>query len=167
MNNFIPPTLAGPRTTQYRMRLTVGEHSPQYVRRIVRSYLREWEMAELTDAVELGATELLANVVRHVPDRRCEFLLLRQVAGVRVEVMDGCPRLPSIPAELPLEAEGGRGLVLLDAVADKWGVEPAAVGGKTVWFECWGEVEGEGERGAASAGVGVDSRTALTPSPKR
>ncbi|MGW3934973.1 ATP-binding protein [Streptomyces phaeochromogenes] len=149
------------------MRLTVGEHSPQYVRRIVRSYLREWEMAELTDAVELGATELLANVVRHVPDRRCEFLLLRQVAGVRVEVMDGCPRLPSIPAELPLEAEGGRGLVLLDAVADKWGVEPAAVGGKTVWFECWGEVEGEGERGAASAGVGVDSRTALTPSPKR
>ncbi|WP_405574072.1 ATP-binding protein [Streptomyces phaeochromogenes] len=118
------------------MRLTVGEHSPQYVRRIVRSYLREWEMAELTDAVELGVTELLANVVRHVPDRRCEFLLLRQVAGVRVEVMDGCPRLPSIPAELSLEAEGGRGLVLLDAVADKWGVDFMAGGGKTVWFEC-------------------------------
>ncbi|WP_406490949.1 ATP-binding protein [Streptomyces phaeochromogenes] len=118
------------------MRLTVGEHSPQYVRRIVRSYLREWEMAELTDAVELGATELLANVVRHVPDRRCEFLLLRQVAGVRVEVTDGCPRLPSIPAELSLEAEGGRGLVLLGAVADKWGADPGPGVGKTVWFEC-------------------------------
>ncbi|GHB25828.1 hypothetical protein GCM10010306_018820 [Streptomyces umbrinus] len=138
MNYINPPTLSGPRTTQYRMRLTVGEHSPQYVRRIVRSYLREWEMAELTDAVELGVTELLANVVRHVPDRRCEFLLLRQAAGVRVEVMDGCPRLPSIPAELSLEAEGGRGLVLLDAVADKWGVDPLSGGGKTVWFECEG-----------------------------
>ncbi|MFI6276662.1 ATP-binding protein [Streptomyces sp. NPDC050988] len=148
------------------MRLTVGEHSPQYVRRIVRSYLREWEMAELTDAVELGVTELLANVVRHVPDRRCEFLLLRQVAGVRVEVMDGCPRLPSIPAELSLEAEGGRGLVLLDAVADKWGVEPAVAGGKTVWFECWGEGAGEVEGRAASRGVGVGGRTGLTPSPK-
>ncbi|MEU9780537.1 ATP-binding protein [Streptomyces phaeochromogenes] len=136
MNYYIPPTLAGPRTTQYRMRLTVGEHSPQYVRRIVRSYLREWDMAELTDAVELGATELLANVVRHVPDRCCEFLLLRQVVGVRVEVVDGCPRLPSIPAELSLEAEGGRGLVLLDAVADKWGVDPLSGGGKSVWFEC-------------------------------
>lgn len=136
VNYNIPPTLAGPRTTQYRMRLTVGDHSPQYVRRIVRSYLREWEMAELTDAVELGVTELLANVVRHVPDRRCVFLLLRQVAGVRVEVTDGCPRLPSIPAELPPEAEGGRGLVLLDAVADKWGVDPVSGGGKCVWFEC-------------------------------
>ncbi|MGA5505620.1 ATP-binding protein [Streptomyces umbrinus] len=138
MNYYIPPTLAGPRTTQYRMRLTVGEHSPQYVRRIVRSYLREWEMAELTDAVELGVTELLANVVRHVPHRRCEFLLLRQVAGVRVEVADGCPRLPSIPAGLSLEAEGGRGLVLLDAVADKWGVDPLSGSGKSVWFECGG-----------------------------
>jgi len=138
VNYFIPPTLAGPRTTQYRMRLTVGEHSPQYVRRIVRSYLREWDMAELTDAVELGATELLANVVRHVPDRRCEFLLLRQAAGIRVEVTDGCPRLPSIPAELLPEAEGGRGLVLLDAVVDKWGVEPVGASGvgKAVWFEC-------------------------------
>ncbi|MGA6220106.1 ATP-binding protein [Streptomyces umbrinus] len=118
------------------MRLTVGEHSPQYVRRIVRSYLREWEMAGLTDAVELGVTELLANVVRHVPDRRCVFLLLRQMAGVRVEVKDGSSRLPSIPVELSPESEGGRGLVLLDAVADKWGVDPLSGGGKSVWFEC-------------------------------
>ncbi|MEU5341413.1 ATP-binding protein [Streptomyces sp. NPDC020766] len=136
MNYYIPPILAGPRTTQYRMRLTVGEHSPQYVRRIVRSYLREWEMAELTDAVELGVTELLANVVRHVPDRRCAFLLLRQVAGVRVEVADGSARLPLLSAEFSAESESGRGLVLLEAMVGKWGVEPGPGVGKTVWFEC-------------------------------
>ncbi|MFS8201609.1 ATP-binding protein [Streptomyces sp. CWNU-52B] len=136
MNYYIPPTLAGPRSTQYRMRLSVGEHSPRYVRRIVRSCLREWEMAELIEAVELGVTELLANVVRHVPDRRCVFLLLRQTAGVRVEIADGSSRLPVPPTDLSLDAEGGRGLVLLDAVVDKWGVESRAGGGKVVWFEC-------------------------------
>lgn len=93
-------------------------------------------MAELTDAVELGVTELLANVVRHVPDRRCTLLLLRAAAGVRVEVGDGSAQLPIRRNDLSPEAEGGRGLVLLDAVADKWGVGPRVVGGKTVWFEC-------------------------------
>jgi hypothetical protein len=119
------------------MRFTAGEHSARHIRRIVRSCLDEWEMAELSEAVELGVTELVANVVRHVPDRRCELLLLRQSAGVRVEVADDSPQLPVFPAELSWESEGGRGLVLLDAMAAKWGVWPEAGGGKTVWFECW------------------------------
>jgi anti-sigma regulatory factor (Ser/Thr protein kinase) len=122
---------------QYAMRLTVGAHSARHIRRIVRSLLREWEMAELSDAAELAVTELVANVVRHVPDRRCQLVVLRQAgAGVRVEVSDGCSRLPSLRSELPPEAEGGRGLVLLDAMVDKWGVDRRADGGKTVWFEC-------------------------------
>ncbi|MBG0855633.1 ATP-binding protein [Streptomyces spinoverrucosus] len=118
------------------MSLAVGEHSARHIRRIVRSLLTEWEMPDLADAVELGVTELVANVVRHVPDRRCTLLLLRQKSGARVEVSDGSPRLP-VPANvLSSDAENGRGLLLLDSVADKWGVEPRADGGKTVWFEC-------------------------------
>ncbi|MHA5054258.1 ATP-binding protein [Streptomyces sp. SD15] len=136
MNEYFPPTLAGPRPVQYSMRVTVSEHSARHIRRIARSLLREWDMAELTDAVELGVTELVANVVRHVPDRRCALLMLRQATGVRVEVADGSPQLPAVPAYLSPEAEGGRGLVLLDAVVDKWGVEPGPGVGKTVWFEC-------------------------------
>ncbi|WP_405873358.1 ATP-binding protein [Streptomyces sp. NBC_00005] len=128
MNHYFPPT--------YRLSLTAGEHSARHIRRIVRSLLDEWELAQLTDAVELGVTELVANVVRHVPDRRCVLLLLRSAAGVRVEVADNCPQPPCVPAELSPEAEGGRGLVLLDAVVDKWGVGAAGSGGKTVWFEC-------------------------------
>ncbi|MFH9062950.1 ATP-binding protein [Streptomyces coeruleorubidus] len=128
MNEYIP--------AQYSMRLTVGEHAPRHVRRIVRSFLEEWRMPELSDAVELGVTELLANVVQHVPDRRCALLLLRQPAGVRVEVTDGSDRLPVSPARPEPDAEGGRGLLLLDAMADKWGVSLWRGGGKTVWFEC-------------------------------
>lgn len=128
--------LAVPHRQQYAMRLTVGEHSARHIRRIVRSFLLEWGMPELSDPVELAVTELVANVVRHVPDRRCGLLLLRQTAGVRVEVSDSSSQLPDMPAELDTESENGRGLVLLDAVTDKWGVSPASGGGKTVWFEC-------------------------------
>ncbi|MGW3727777.1 ATP-binding protein [Streptomyces sp. NPDC000851] len=136
MNEYIPPAYLAPRPVQYRMSLAVGEHSARHIRRIVRSLLTEWEMPDLTDAVELGVTELVANVVRHVPDRRCTLLLVRQKTGTRVEVTDGSPQLPLPSAVLCSDAENGRGLMLLDAVTDKWGVEPRAEGGKTVWFEC-------------------------------
>ncbi|MFD8234623.1 ATP-binding protein [Streptomyces sp. NPDC059696] len=131
MNEYIP--------AQYAMRLTVGAHAPRHVRRIVRSFLQEWRMPELSDAVELGVTELLANVVRHVPDRRCALLLLRQRTGVRVEVTDGSDELPRLPDTVDTQAENGRGLLLLDATADKWGVSTWSEGGKTVWFECVAE----------------------------
>jgi anti-sigma regulatory factor (Ser/Thr protein kinase) len=136
VNAYFPPALVGPLAVEYRMCITVAEHSALHIRRIVRSLLAEWDMPGLSDDVTLAATELVANVVRHVPDRRCTFRLLRQTAGVRVEVTDGCPQLPAIPADFSVESEGGRGLALVEAVVDKWGVGPAAGGGKTVWFEC-------------------------------
>ncbi|MFF5841336.1 hypothetical protein ACFY74_07645 [Streptomyces massasporeus] len=54
MNEYIP--------AQYAMRLTVGSHAPRHIRRIVRSFLGEWDMPELSDAVELGVTELFSTV---------------------------------------------------------------------------------------------------------
>ncbi|MCL3997243.1 ATP-binding protein [Streptomyces lavenduligriseus] len=119
------------------MEITVGEHSVRHIRRIVRSLLREWELEPLTFAVELGVSELVTNVVRHVPDRRCRVVVARQATGVRAEVSDGFAALPRMQTEVDEESEGGRGLALLDAVVDKWGVSPGA-GGKTVWFECHG-----------------------------
>ncbi|MEU4925725.1 ATP-binding protein [Streptomyces yokosukanensis] len=121
------------------MNLTIGEHSVRHIRRIVRSLLDEWQLTELTFAVELGVSELVTNVVRHVPDRRCTVLLVRQTAGVRAEVTDGCARLPLAEPDVDHDSEGGRGLALLDAVVDKWGVSAGAAAGrsgKTVWFEC-------------------------------
>ncbi|MEU7277487.1 ATP-binding protein [Streptomyces sp. NPDC045431] len=121
--------------TGYRMGFTVGEHSARHMRRILRTFLMRWGLAELTDAAELALTELVANVVRHVPGRRCTVLILRRPEGLRVEVTDGLDRPP-----LPVEAgdaldEGGRGLVLVEAVTERWGTVPLAAG-KTVWFEC-------------------------------
>ncbi|MEV5493026.1 ATP-binding protein [Streptomyces bobili] len=136
MNGYFPSVLATPGFPQYRLKLKVGAHSAHHIRNIARSLLEEWELEGLTDAVELAVTELVANVVRHVPDRRCTVLLLKQTTGIRVEVTDAYSHLRPSPTAPQPDSEGGRGLFLLDAVVDKWGVSRASGGGKTVWFEC-------------------------------
>ncbi|MFJ9039682.1 ATP-binding protein [Streptomyces sp. NPDC102406] len=118
----------------HAMDFTVGTHSAHHIRRIVRIYLCQWGMTELTDSAELAVTELLANVVRHVPGRHCSLLIVRQGRGVRVEVGDPDPRPPVVGEPTQWE-EGGRGLLLVEAVTDRWGVHPSPPG-KTVWFEC-------------------------------
>lgn len=90
----------------------------------------------VADAAELALTELVANVVRHVPGRRCRICFLLEQGGVRVEVSDDRPE-PPVRGEGDGLGEGGRGLVIVDAVTDRWGVAVRPDGrGKTVWFEC-------------------------------
>ncbi|MFC8272397.1 ATP-binding protein [Streptomyces sp. NPDC057271] len=125
-----PPRLRN----SYRMGFTVGEHSAGHMRRILRVFLGRWGLAPLADDAELALTELVANVVRHVPGRRCTVLILREPHGLRVEVADTVPGVLYAKAAEPL-AEGGRGLALVEAVTDRWGVEPSP-NGKSVWFEC-------------------------------
>ncbi|MFM9615896.1 ATP-binding protein [Streptomyces sp. V2] len=136
MNKHFPPFLVGPLFPTYCLILRVGDHSPRHIRRITRTLLKEWRTEEVTHAVELALTELVTNVHRHVPDRRCQVLILRQPNAIRVEVTDPSPQLPAPIRDLPLDAESGRGLVLVDALTDKWGIDPVGLLGKTVWFEC-------------------------------
>ncbi|RSS53192.1 ATP-binding protein [Streptomyces sp. WAC01280] len=116
------------------MGFTVGEHSAGHMRRILRIYLTRWELDRLADPAALALTELVANVVRHVPGRRCSLLMLREPYGLRVEVADSVPGTVIAKLAGPLE-ESGRGLALVEAVTDRWGVDERA-DGKTVWFEC-------------------------------
>lgn len=117
------------------MGFTVGDHSVRHMRRILRMFLTQWELDALADAAELALTELVANVVRHVPGRGCVVLILRQPDGLRVEVSDGCPAPPRPTPDSGELSEGGRGLLLVEAVTDRWGTAPNSTG-KTVWFEC-------------------------------
>ncbi|GGT18392.1 hypothetical protein GCM10010271_21890 [Streptomyces kurssanovii] len=130
----------------YRADFVVGAHSARHLRRILRAYLTSWELLEVAEAAELALTELIANVVRHVPGRRCQTLILLQDGGVRVEVSDASPVLPR-SARADLTAEGGRGLLLVEALTDRWGTEERPAGsGKTVWFECAAKPAGTGGR---------------------
>jgi anti-sigma regulatory factor (Ser/Thr protein kinase) len=134
----------GPQTTDfetgYRAEFTVGEHSAGHLRRILRMYLSASGLGEVVDAAELALTELVVNVIRHVPDRRCRICFLLRPGGARVEVADRCSRLP-LPGRGDALADGGRGLFLVEAVTDRWGTTQRADGnGKTVWFECFAKM---------------------------
>ncbi|MFD8570084.1 ATP-binding protein [Streptomyces sp. NPDC059639] len=125
----------------YSLRLTVGTHSARHVRRVIHALCADWAVPDpVPDDLALGVTELLSNVVRHVPGARAEVRLRHDPdAGVvHAEVTDGGPQLADRTPELTDPyAENGRGLAIVAAVAAKWGVQPLAPpGGKTVWFEC-------------------------------
>jgi anti-sigma regulatory factor (Ser/Thr protein kinase) len=104
------------------------------VRRIVSAQLRYWHLDSLIELATLGVTELLSNVHRHAePDKHCTVRLELLPDQLTVSVHDHDPRLPeSRPADLL--ATNGRGLALIAAVSENWGVRSEDEGGKIVWF---------------------------------
>ncbi|MDQ1039853.1 anti-sigma regulatory factor (Ser/Thr protein kinase) [Streptomyces sp. V3I8] len=91
------------------------------------------------DAVVLVVAELAANAVLHgqVPGRDFVVrLACDDGRGVlRVEVSDTHPALP-VRTMPTADEDHGRGLVLVDALASRWGVSDRVGPGKTVWAEC-------------------------------
>ncbi|MEU9758945.1 ATP-binding protein [Streptomyces sp. NPDC047987] len=137
MNHVTEPRTGEPLEPTYRAAFAMSEHSARHLRRILRLYLTNWGLLDVADGAELALTELIANVVRHVPGSICQTFIFRLPdGGVRVEVADECAELPCVTVGDAL-AEDGRGMVLVDAVTDRWGAESRRDGaGKTVWFEC-------------------------------
>jgi hypothetical protein len=86
--------------------------------------------------VQLCVSELMGNVIRHVGEGTPVRVRVARVegGGVRVEVTDPDPRVLPVLLHATGDDESGRGLVLLDAVARRWGVEQGAAT-KTVWCE--------------------------------
>ncbi|MEE1736508.1 SpoIIE family protein phosphatase [Streptomyces sp. BE147] len=104
-------------------------------RAIVRQALADWGMAELADDAELVTGELLVNVLLHTEGGAVLTLevLPEPVRRVRLSVQDRSSVWPRrrTPGET---STSGRGLLLLDAVATRWGIEPRGEG-KAVWCE--------------------------------
>ena len=100
-------------------------------RRAVRARLHGAGLGQLVDDAALAASELVANAVLHA--RTPITLRVSTTAtAVRVTVEDLNPQLPT-PAPMGATATSGRGLALLQALAEDWGVD-ALPRGKAVWF---------------------------------
>lgn len=84
------------------------------------------------DAVWL-ASELATNAVLHA---RSQFQVSVETAGdaLRVSVVDHSPGVPTMTGE-DTAATSGRGISIVEAVADSWGVDHHQDGTKTVWFQ--------------------------------
>ncbi|MFF9061258.1 ATP-binding protein [Streptomyces sp. NPDC101213] len=102
-------------------------------RRALRELLRHWGRPGQSETAELLTSELVTNALVHT-DRDAVLTATVGPGGLRVEVRDfaaGRPRPRRRDAD---EATHGRGLVLVQSLADAWGVRTHSIG-KAVWFE--------------------------------
>lgn len=112
--------------SEYRLPLTVEPSGLERIRRIVRAHLRHWGADELADDACEIVTELLTNVHRHAGGRA--VLLLRRSPGLlRITVSDRSQCLPVVK-EPDWESLNGRGMFLVEALADEWKAVPTVTG---------------------------------------
>jgi anti-sigma regulatory factor (Ser/Thr protein kinase) len=126
---------------EFTMRFTSTPRGARLARRLVSHRLHEWGHpydSTANETVTLITAEFVANAVRHghVPGRDFHLRLAGTPTALWIEVTDTrtdkCPRRdPQRPSP---DEESGRGLLLVDALAARWGITPRAAGpGKTVW----------------------------------
>lgn len=97
----------------------------------VRRRLQDWDLPELLDAVELLTSEVVTNALLHTGSSPV-LRLVREPGGVRVLVCDDSPVVP-VRRRHSAAATTGRGVQLLQDLADDWGCDPQPTG-KAVWF---------------------------------
>ncbi|MYU35779.1 SpoIIE family protein phosphatase [Streptomyces sp. SID8358] len=121
-----------------RLQQHVAQNDPEALtscRHMIRAAVRAWGARDRADEVELAADELVTNALMHTDGGA--IVTIRILAGperrLRVDVED---RSSALPRRRDAEESGvsGRGLMLVDLLADVWGVE-ARGGGKCVWCE--------------------------------
>lgn len=128
-----------------RRREHIEWHLPRHARSVgrARTLLREqatsWKLPdEVTDTAVLLLSELMTNAYRHArvsPGREIWARCALDGDRLRVSVTDAHDTLPEL-RHAAQDDESGRGLLLVAALTDTWGVVTRPYGiGKTVWFE--------------------------------
>ncbi|MFC9478797.1 ATP-binding protein [Streptomyces griseus] len=123
------------RTGQFAVQLSATRRGARLARQLATEQLRSWGLP-LEDA-SLVIGELATNAALHgyVPGR--DFRILLSVYGdvLRIEVADTRgDRLPE-KRDAGADSEGGRGLLLVEALSVRWGTEHGPFPRKTVWAE--------------------------------
>ncbi|MER6142140.1 SpoIIE family protein phosphatase [Streptomyces sparsogenes] len=134
--------LVGPGSAPVRRTAaTVAQAEPERiaeVRQQLRDMLHDWADRDQVESAVLMLSEMVTNVLVHTDG---DALLVAEVSGrpgsrrLRLDVADGSDELPHRrrPGEL---ASSGRGLMLMEVLADAWGVDPRG-DGKCIWYELY------------------------------
>lgn len=108
-------------------------------RHALRGLLENWGKPGRSDTAELLATELITNALVHT-DGEAVVTASVDPDTLYLEVRDFARRIPRPRTPSPQDGMSGRGLMLVECLADAWGVrlqggEAGEEGGKAVWFE--------------------------------
>ena len=112
-----------------------ASESVRRAREVIRDLYAEAPRApDNLDTALLLVSEVVTNAVLH---GRGKAVLDAHLAPERLEVgvTDDNPVPPEVQHVEEVLAESGRGMLLVEQLAARWGVEPTASGGKRVWFE--------------------------------
>ncbi|MFK4223944.1 ATP-binding protein [Streptomyces sp. NPDC019890] len=134
---------AGAEDHTFAAQFTSSARGARLTRRLAVRRLEEWghpPTSDLSCTVALLVAELATNAVRHgrVPGRDFRLRLSSDVRRglIRIEVSDASSDRPPTHAAVPSpDDESGRGLLLVDMLATRWGVTPRVPLGKVVWAE--------------------------------
>ncbi|MFI9333850.1 ATP-binding protein [Streptomyces althioticus] len=141
MNVSTPHTPTTTRT--FAQQLSATRRGARLARLLAAAEFRAWEVSpSVAERAEHIVAELAANAALHGRvqgrDFRLELRSEPATGFLRIAVTDvRGDHLPSPSAATPpdAESESGRGLLLVAALADRWGTEPYPPSGKTVWAE--------------------------------
>ena len=128
--------MAPPRPTQLqhrRIRLAADPRAVAEARKQVRATVAVWDVPVDIETAELLVSELVTNAVTY--DGAGPVVVAVRVARgrLRVDVHDSSGAMPTPKTDAPVDAEDGRGLLLVDTLADEWGYYRTP-GGKAVYF---------------------------------
>lgn len=116
-----------------RLELAVGLDAPARARRWIGSVCERFDLVQLRNEATLLVDELVTNAVLHARTD-CVVVAEKGDDALRVEVIDRNGDLVGVqPGAERLSAQGGRGLVIVAALATAWGVQEHPLG-KSVWF---------------------------------
>ncbi|WP_308404402.1 ATP-binding protein [Streptomyces sp. ATCC 21386] len=105
------------------------------LRHLMSLHLGLWGLREVVDEAQLCVSELVSNVITHVgPGTPATLAVSMSGTHLRIEVHDPDTRALPTLMDVDADAEGGRGMALVDAVADRWGVQ-LHDGRKVTWCE--------------------------------
>jgi DNA-binding NarL/FixJ family response regulator len=114
-------------------RLPPDLRSPSAARRLARDAFARWELGDQWESAELLISELVTNAVTHAGSA-ADVAIRLLPDRLHVAISDDAEDVPAQPSQSPDDGESGRGLAIVEALADRWGTFSAG-GRKTVWFE--------------------------------
>lgn len=113
--------------------------SARQARALVTDGCGRWGLPELAEPACIAVTEMVNNVVAHAATPMTLRLAPRGGA-LHVAVRDHSAGRPAFAGSAPVDSVGGRGLLLIDTVARRWG-STALPDGKVVWCVLYAEDE--------------------------